>query len=140
MSVNVGTFMPAGRQEGATVQSGGSSGNGRAVATAGKVFDGALNGQMQTVTIWMWETGRDGKKRTAAFVFASTQLASKRLVKWAVSTFEQAKYDCEETHGAAGIKRRETASVMICVDNRQLMFLRVQLDSKSRKRVVDGQK
>ena len=65
-----------------------------------------------------------GKKHVAGFVLSSTCLP-RSDIKRAITDFEGVGYACQESHGVQGTRRREIAGVMVCIDTRQLRFLRV---------------
>ena len=122
VAVNVGSLSYRKPDEGAAAH----GGRGALV----KVPSAAMNLVLEI----MRRTGQAGHKLVACLVLTSTML-QRADIKRAVTDFAGVGYECQETHGVRGVKRPEKAGVMVCVDTKQLRFLRVGSMSRY-KRVV----
>ena len=78
-----------------------------------------------------------GRKLVAGWVLSSTCLP-RTDIKRALIDFENVGYACKESHGVKGERRREIAGVVICVDTKQLRFLKVGRLVKYRRVVRRG--
>ena len=65
-----------------------------------------------------------GRRAVACFVLTSTKM-QRADIKRALVDISNVGYECQESHGVRGRRHPETAGVMICIDTKQVRFLRV---------------
>jgi hypothetical protein len=110
---------------------------GAAHGTAGTFARAPTSGNMHRLLRQMAPTNEDGSKRVALWALSSTCLP-KRDIAAAIADFAGMGYACRESHGVRGDRREEIAGVMICIDPKQLRFLKFTADGRDHRVIRVG--